>query len=132
MVVTVVGLIALLVLRRDLTASYVVVIGVVIGIIAASISAPIAAGVFGGVTGAGSDFLVAAFRQGGADIEAATLGQAFDEDPIDKVVTFFTVYLISTRWRGGPRRASRRASSCSTPPRERRPERPIGGAIRGC
>ena len=33
-VVTVVGLIALLVLRRDLTASYVVVIGVVIGIIA--------------------------------------------------------------------------------------------------
>jgi hypothetical protein len=93
-VATVIGLIALLVLRRDLTASYVVVTGVVTGIIAALISAPIASGVFGGVTGAGSDFLVAAFRQAGADVQAATLGQGLISDPIDKVVTFFTVYLI--------------------------------------
>jgi hypothetical protein len=91
---TVVGLLALLVIRRDLTAAYVVVAGVVTGIVAALISAPIAAGVFGGVTGAGTDFLVAAFRQAGADVQAATLGQGLISDPIDKVVTFFVVYII--------------------------------------
>lgn len=93
-VATVVGLFALLILRRDLTATYVVVAGMVTGIVAALISAPIAAGVFGGVTGAGTDFLVAAFRQGGADIGAATLGQGLISDPIDKITTFFVVYLI--------------------------------------
>jgi hypothetical protein len=93
-VLTVVGLIALLVVRRDLTAAYVVVLGVGTGIVAALISAPIAAGVFAGVTGAGTDFLVAAFRQAGADVQAATLGQGLISDPIDKVVTFFVVYLI--------------------------------------
>ena len=93
---TVLGLVALLVLRRDLTAAYVVVVGMVTGIVAALISAPIAAGVFGGVTGAGTDFLVAAFRQGGADIGAATLGQGLISDPIDKITTFFVVYLIVT------------------------------------
>jgi hypothetical protein len=93
-VVTVVGLFALLVVRRDLTAAYVVVTGMLTGIVAAMISAPIAAGVFGGVTGAGTDFLVAAFRQGGADIGAATLGQGLISDPIDKITTFFVVYLI--------------------------------------
>src|SRR6185503_15251393 len=85
---------ALLIFRRDLTAAYVVVIGMTTGIIAALISAPIAAGVFGGVTGSGTDFLVAAFRQGGADIGAATLGQGLISDPIDKITTFFVVYLI--------------------------------------
>jgi hypothetical protein len=91
---TVVGLLALLAIRRDLTAAYVVVTGVVTGIIAALISAPIAAGVYGGVTGSGTDFLVLAFRQAGADVRAATLGQGLISDPIDKVVTFFVVYLI--------------------------------------
>jgi hypothetical protein len=91
---TVVGLFALLIMRRDLTAAYVVIVGMVTGIVAALISAPIAAGVFGGVTGAGTDFLVAAFRQGGADIGAATLGQGLISDPIDKITTFFVVYLI--------------------------------------
>ncbi len=91
---TVVGLLALLVLRRDLTAAYVVVLGVATGIVAAVISAPIAAGVYSGVTGAGTDFLVAAFRQAGADVAAATLGQGLISDPIDKVTTFFVVYLI--------------------------------------
>jgi hypothetical protein len=93
---TVVGLFALLVLRRDLTASYVVIVGMLTGIVAALISAPIAAGVFGGVTGAGTDFLVAALRQGGADIGQATLGQGLISDPIDKITTFFVVYLILT------------------------------------
>jgi hypothetical protein len=93
-VLTVVGLFALLIVRRDLTATYVVVTGMVTGIVAALISAPIAAGVFGGVTGSGTDFLVAAFRQGGADIGAATLGQGLISDPIDKITTFFVVYLI--------------------------------------
>jgi hypothetical protein len=93
-VATVVGLFALLFLRRDLTAAYVAVLGVGTGIIAALISAPIAAGVFGGVTGAGTDFLVLAFRQAGADVQAATVGQGLISDPIDKVATFFVVYLI--------------------------------------
>jgi len=91
---TVVGLLVLLFYRRDLTAAYVVVAGVITGIVAAVISAPIAANVFGGVTGAGTDFLVAAFEQAGADIGAATLGQGLISDPIDKVVTFFVVYII--------------------------------------
>jgi len=93
-VLTVVGLVGLLIARRDLTAAYVVVLGVGTGIVAALISAPIAAGVFSGVTGAGTDFLVAAFRRAGADVQAATLGQGLISDPIDKVVTFFVVYLI--------------------------------------
>lgn len=91
---TVLGLAALLVVRRDLTATYVIVGGMVTGIVAALISAPIAAGVFGGVTGAGTDFLVAAFRQAGVDLRLATLGQGLISDPIDKVTTFFVVYLV--------------------------------------
>jgi hypothetical protein len=90
----VIGLFALLLARRDLTAAYVVVAGVFTGIVAALISAPIAAGVFGGVTASGTDFLVAAFRQAGLDVQAATTGQGLISDPIDKVTTFFTVYLI--------------------------------------
>jgi hypothetical protein len=91
---TVVGLLAALFIRRDLTAAYVVVAGVITGIVSAAISAPISANVFGGITGAGTDFLVAAFRQAGADIQSATLGQGLISDPIDKVATFFVVYLI--------------------------------------
>jgi energy-coupling factor transport system substrate-specific component len=90
----VIGLFALLLVRRDLTAAYVVVAGVFTGVVAALISAPIAAGVFGGVTASGTDFLVAAFRQAGLDVQDATLGQGLISDPIDKVTTFFTVYLI--------------------------------------
>jgi energy-coupling factor transport system substrate-specific component len=90
----VVGFVALLFLRRDLTVAYVVVAGVITGGIAALISAPIAANLFSGVTGSGMDFLVAAFRQGGSDIQTATLQQGLLADPVDKMVTFFTVYLI--------------------------------------
>jgi hypothetical protein len=92
----VVGVFALLFIRRDLSAAYVAVAGVTTGIVAALISAPIAAGVFGGVTGSGTDFLVAAFRQAGLDIYAATTGQGLISDPIDKTTTFVIVYLILT------------------------------------
>jgi len=91
---TVVGLLLMLFVRRDLTATYVVIAGLGTGIVAALISAPISANLFSGVTGAGTDFLVAAFRQAGADIGAATLGQGLISDPIDKITTFFVVYLI--------------------------------------
>jgi hypothetical protein len=91
---TVLGLLFMLFVRRDLTAAYVVVAGLITGVVAAIISAPISANLFSGVTGAGTDFLVAAFRQAGADIGAATLGQGLISDPIDKITTFFVVYLI--------------------------------------
>jgi hypothetical protein len=91
---TIVGLGFLLAVRRDLTAAYTVVLGVGTGIVAALISAPISAGVFGGVTASGTDFLVAAFRQAGADLQAATLGQGLVSDPIDKVITFVVVYIL--------------------------------------
>ncbi len=93
-VATIVGLATLLFVRRDLTTSYVVLAGIVTGIVAALISAPISANVFGGVTGGGTDFLVAAFRQAGADVQTAALGQGFISDPIDKVITFAVVYVI--------------------------------------
>jgi hypothetical protein len=93
---TVIGLLVVLFVRRDLAAAYVVVAGLATGIVAALISAPISANVFGGVTGGGTDFLVAALRQAGADIGAATLGQGLISDPIDKITTFFVVYLILT------------------------------------
>ncbi len=93
-VAAVLGVFALLFGRRDITAAYAVVVGVATGIVCALISAPIAAGVFGGVTGAGTDFLVAALRQGGADLYAATTGQGLISDPIDKATTFVIVYLI--------------------------------------
>lgn len=93
-VAAIAGFLALLFLRRDLTVAYVVVAGVLTGMVAALISAPIAANLFSGVTGAGTDFLVAAFRQAGSDIQAATFQQGLLSDPVDKLVTFFTVYLI--------------------------------------
>jgi hypothetical protein len=88
------GFLGLLFLRRDLSVAFVVVAGVLTGVMAALISAPIAAGVFGGVTASGTDFLVAAFRQAGDDIYTATLKQGLLSDPIDKLTTFFVVYLI--------------------------------------
>ena len=91
---TVIGLLVVLFVRRDLAAAYVVVAGLGTGIIAALVSAPISANVFSGVTGGGTDFLVAALRQAGTEIGAATLGQGLISDPIDKITTFFVVYLI--------------------------------------
>ncbi len=93
-VATIIGLAFFLFVKRDLTAAYVVVAGVLTGIVAAIISAPISANLFSGVTGSGTDFLVAAFRQAGVEIGAATLGQGLISDPIDKVITFGVVYVI--------------------------------------
>jgi hypothetical protein len=91
---TAIGLIVLLVRQRDLAAAYVLSGGVITGVVAAFIAAPIAAGIFGGVTGSGADFVIAALRQAGADLEQAVLGQSLISDPVDKVITFFVVYLI--------------------------------------
>lgn len=89
-----VGLLALLFIRRDLGAAYVFVAGLVCGIVSAIISAPISALVFGGVTGSGTDLLVAAFQQAGSDLSTAVLQQGLLSDPIDKTVTFFVVFAI--------------------------------------
>ena len=91
---TAVGLLVLLVRKRDLAAAYILVAGVITGVVAAFIAAPIAASIFGGVTGSGADFVIAAFRQAGADLEQAVLGQSLISDPIDKVISYFVVYLI--------------------------------------
>jgi energy-coupling factor transport system substrate-specific component len=81
-------------LRRDLAGFWVALTGALTGIVAALVSAPIAAGLFGGVTGSGTDFLVAALRQGGADVYNASLGQGLISDPIDKTITSFVVFII--------------------------------------
>jgi energy-coupling factor transport system substrate-specific component len=81
-------------LRRDASGAWVAVAGAVTGFVAAVISAPVAAYVYGGVTGSGTDVIVAALRQGGADVYNASLGQGLLSDPIDKTITFFAVLLI--------------------------------------
>jgi energy-coupling factor transport system substrate-specific component len=81
-------------LRRDAGGAWVAVAGALTGVVAAIVSAPIAAVVYGGVTGAGTDVIVAALRQGGADVYNASLGQGLLSDPIDKTITSFVVFLI--------------------------------------
>ncbi|HYX12467.1 MAG TPA: hypothetical protein VE817_10800 [Candidatus Acidoferrum sp.] len=81
-------------LRRDAAGAWVAVAGAITGIIAAIVSAPIAAYLFGGVTGSGADLIVAALRQGGADVYNASLGQGFFSDPIDKTITSFVVFIV--------------------------------------
>lgn len=93
-VAAIVGLVALLLLRRDLGVAYVAIAGLICGIVSAIISAPIAAVVFGGVTGSGTDLLVAAFQQAGSDLQTAVLQQGLISDPIDKTVTFFVVFVL--------------------------------------
>src|SRR5664280_2637940 len=84
-------------LRRDAGGAWVAVAGAVTGIVAALVSAPIAAVVYGGVTGSGTDVIVAALRQGGADVYNASLGQGLFSDPIDKTITSFVVFVILGR-----------------------------------
>lgn len=91
---TAVGLVVLLVRWRDLAAAWILAAGVITGVVAAFIAAPIAASLFGGVTGSGADFVIAALRQAGADLQQAVLGQSLISDPVDKVITYFVVYLI--------------------------------------
>jgi hypothetical protein len=90
----VVGLVALLFIRRDLGAAYVFVAGLSCGIVSAIISAPISSVFFGGVTGSGTDVLVAAFQKAGSDLGTAVLKQGLLSDPIDKTLTFFVVFAI--------------------------------------
>lgn len=80
--------------RRDAAGAWVAVAGALTGVVAAIVSAPIAAYAFEGVTGSGTDAIVAALRQGGADVLNASLGQGLFSDPIDKTITSFVVYLI--------------------------------------
>jgi hypothetical protein len=93
-VAAIVGLIGLLVVRRDTGVAYVAIAGLICGIVSALISAPITAVVFGGVTGSGSDLLVAAFQQAGSDLSTAVLQQGLLSDPIDKTLEFLMVYVI--------------------------------------
>ncbi|MDO8484032.1 MAG: hypothetical protein Q7S35_03715 [Candidatus Limnocylindrales bacterium] len=90
----IVGLVALLFVRRDLGVAYVAIGGLACGILSAIISAPISAVVFGGVTGSGTDFLVAAFQQAGSDLQTAVLQQGLLSDPIDKTIEFFIAFVI--------------------------------------
>ena len=85
---------AFIYVRRDLAGLWVAIAGIITGVVAALISAPISAIVFGGVTGSGTDLIVAALRQGGADVLQASLGQGFFSDPIDKLITSFVVFLV--------------------------------------
>ena len=80
--------------RRDAAGAWVAAAGALTGIVAAIVSAPIAAYLFEGVTGSGADLIVAALRQGGADVFNASLGQGLFSDPIDKTITSFVVFII--------------------------------------
>lgn len=88
-----VGLLAFLIVRRDVSVAYIVLAGIATGIVAAVMSAPIVATVFGGATGGGTDLVVAALRQGGAGLQEAVLAQSLVSDTVDKAVTFLVVYL---------------------------------------
>lgn len=88
------GIAAFILVRRNFAGLWVAGAGAVTGIAAALASAPVAAYVFGGVTGSGADVIIAALRQGGADVFSASLGQGLFSDPIDKVITSFVVFLI--------------------------------------
>ncbi|MGZ6255833.1 MAG: hypothetical protein ACXWMB_02315 [Candidatus Limnocylindria bacterium] len=93
-VVASLGVAAFILVRRDAAGAWVAAAGALTGIVAAIVSAPIAAYVFGGVTGSGTDLIVAALRQGGADVYNASLGQGLFSDPIDKTITSFVVFII--------------------------------------
>jgi len=89
-----IGVAAVVILRRDTAGAWVAVAGAITGVVAAVVSAPIAAYLFEGVTGSGTDLIVAALRQGGADVTNASLGQGLFSDPIDKTITSFVVFVI--------------------------------------
>jgi hypothetical protein len=93
-VVAALGVGGFILYRRDAAGAWVAAAGAITGIIAAIVSAPIAAYLFEGVTGSGADLIVAALRQGGADVFNASLGQGLFSDPIDKTITSFVVYII--------------------------------------
>jgi hypothetical protein len=80
--------------QRDTAGVWVALAGAITGIAAAFVSAPIAAIVYEGVTGSGTDLIVAALRQGGADVFQASLGQGLFSDPIDKTISSYVVFLV--------------------------------------
>jgi len=92
--ITAVVLVIQLFRRRDLGVAYIVVGGAICGVISALISFPISAIFFGGVTGSGTDLLVAAFQQAGADLQSAVLQQGLISDPIDKTITYVVVFAL--------------------------------------
>jgi hypothetical protein len=96
-VVAAIAVVAFVFVRHDAAGAWVAAAGSVTGVVAAIVSAPIAAIVYGGVTGSGTDMIVAALRQGGADVYNASLGQGLLSDPIDKTITCFVVLLILSR-----------------------------------
>jgi hypothetical protein len=96
-IVAAVGVGGFILVRHDAAGAWVALAGAVTGIVAAIVSAPISAYLFEGVTGSGTDLIVAALRQGGADVFNAALGQGLFSDPIDKTITSFVVYLILAR-----------------------------------
>ncbi len=93
-IVASVGVGGFILIRRDSAGAWVAVAGALTGIVAAIVSAPISAIAFGGVTGSGTDLIVAALRQGGADVFNASLGQGLFSDPIDKTITSFVVFIV--------------------------------------
>jgi len=94
LVVALVGLVAQLLIRRNLGVAYIVVGGAICGVISALISAPITLIFFGGVTGSGADLLVAAFQQAGSTLSEAVLQQGLLQDPIDKTLTYIVVFVL--------------------------------------
>jgi len=94
LVVALVGLVAQLLVRRNLGVAYIVVGGAICGVISALISAPITEIFFGGVTGSGADLLVAAFQQAGSTLSEAVLQQGLLQDPIDKTLTYIVVFVL--------------------------------------
>jgi len=94
LVVALVGLVAQLLIRRNLGVAYIVVGGAICGVISALISAPITLIFFGGVTGSGADLLVAAFQQAGSTLSEAVLQQGLLQDPIDKTLTYVVVFVL--------------------------------------
>jgi hypothetical protein len=93
-IAAIIGLLMLLLVRRDVGVAYVAIAGLIVGIVSAIISAPISAVAFGGVTGSGSDLLVAAFQKAGSDLGTAVLQQGLLQDPIDKTVEFLIAFVI--------------------------------------
>jgi hypothetical protein len=79
---------------RDLGAVFALGAGVVCGVLSALIAAPIATLVFGGVTGGGTDLLVLAFLQAGADLQTAVVQQSLLSDSIDKAITYVLVFVV--------------------------------------
>jgi len=94
LVLAMVGLVVIVLTRRDLGVAFIVVAGASCGVVSALIAAPIAAVFFGGVTGSGTDFMVAAFQAAGSNLHDAVVQQSLISDPIDKTITYVIVFLL--------------------------------------